>query len=155
MKRLRIVAAIPTLVCTVCLSRAAEAAITQMNNVNDPVNHPYVESANNSSCTSNSICRINFPPTATKETLIQHVSCYYFLPTNAVTVYAYAFNTSTSLDYNFLPISNYGSLSNGAGRAINENTYLFLKTGEALEVVVEPSGGAVEAFQCTISGYHN
>jgi hypothetical protein len=146
------VAATSTLICMIGFS--AEAAVTQVTNINDPVNRPYVQTASNFSCASNAACIIDFPATTAKETPVQHVSCSYSLLTNVNTLLAVGRNRFTR-DFNILPVFTYATASGSAFRGVNENTYLFLNAGDEFEVEVDPTGGAVQFFQCTISGYHN
>ena len=102
MKRLGTIGMITALVW-ITGSWAANGATTRVNNVNDPINHPYSQSGTNYGCTANNRCEIDFPA-ANSETLIQHVSCSYFLATNVVTEGAFVANNTTG-DVNYLPVS--------------------------------------------------
>jgi len=98
----------------ICMSSiSAEATVTQVNNVNDPINHPYSQNVL-TNCTSAGDCSIIFSATTASETLIAQVSCVYFLLSGGITIYALLSNPSTS-DADYLPINAYANGGNGAG----------------------------------------
>jgi hypothetical protein len=151
MKSIVTAAVATALICMGNLS--AEATVTQVNNVNDPVNHPFSQNTYNDGCTQQGDCVIYFSPTTATETVITHISCAYFLATGASTVYAELSNNSTG-DANFLPVNSYANYDGGANHSMNDNVYLFFQSGQTPRVDVFSSGGPVQNFQCTISGYH-
>jgi hypothetical protein len=150
MKTIGMAAVATALICMGSFS--ARATVTQVNNIDDPVNHPYSQNAQ-TSCTSAGDCSIVFSATAAPETLIAHVSCVYFLLTGGITIYALVGNPSTS-DVDYLPINAYANGGNGAWHSMNENTYLFFQSGQVPRIDVDSSGEPVQSMACTISGYH-
>ena len=157
MKSLGTIVAITALVCSACAwaATAPPRGIVQSNNINDPVNHPYSQSQYNTVNCSAGSCYLLFSVTA-NETLIQHVSCTYYLPTSIPTTQVLLYN-GTSGDVNYLPVVSYGTSGGYAYQVINESTYLFAQNGNqvVLEVNTASSSTAILDFYCTISGYHN
>jgi hypothetical protein len=153
MKWVGTIAATAVLICSTGYSAASVASATiQVNNVNDPVNHPYSQTASNYNCAA-SFCVVTFPATTANETLIQHVSCSYYQPNGVTTTYTELVDPQSG-DATFLPVASLASDGYGAYQVINDSTYLFAKTGDQLEAGVNTSG-TVQYFYCTISGYHN
>lgn len=153
MKWLGAIAATIILLCSTGAWAAGPATLTtQTNNVNDPVNHPYSQTASASSCQSY-YCILYFPALTANETLLQHVSCQFFLPTG-VTASSLLVSTYSG-DQNMLPVSAYANNGNGTYQATNESTYLFASSGDQYIIELGTNGGAAQGLYCTISGYHN
>lgn len=146
------IAAIATLICLVSFS--ATAAVRDVNNVNDPINHPYREYVLQNNCTVQGDCALTFSATTASETLIAHVSCVYILASGGTTLYAVLANPGNN-DANFLPVNAYASNGGAAYRSMNESTYLFFQNGQTPRIDVFSNGAPVQDLQCTISGYHN
>jgi len=133
------------------VSAAPVLATLNVNNVNDPINHPYQESTY-SNCGQDN-CVLTFGTTAASETLVQHVSCSFEVQTGTVIYVALVFDQTTG-NQNYLPVSSYGSASGSTNYVINENTQLFFAAGGQPDVNVA-TNGPISLLSCTISGYHS
>jgi hypothetical protein len=130
--------------------QGASATTQNVNNVNDPVNHPYQE--NNVSTCGTSDCIVTFGTITASEAVVQHVSCGFYTATNTAVTLASVYDGKSG-DANYLPVSSYGSNNGYFTSAINENTQLFLTTGATRTVEVTATG-TLNNLVCTISGYH-
>src|SRR5579864_2104336 len=110
----------------------------QANNVNDPVNHPFMETASNSNC-SGGVCSITFPGISATATLIQHVSCNVTGSGSIVVTGAFVYTNNTQVP-NYLPVNAPVVFGGNSYYVMNDDTYLFLGSGEALVVEIISSG---------------
>lgn len=125
---------------------------TQVQNVDDPTVHPYQFAQAN--CSTAGACTIFFPAITTGRTLVQHVSCFFSLPTGSSINSAYLYSQVVN-PRNFLQVFTYGSSGGFTSLGINAETYLFFGKGDQPIVVAESSIGAVTDLACTVSGYYN
>jgi hypothetical protein len=149
MKLSRIVCRLFVALALAALSaESALAATTKTNDVNDPVNRPYMQSVQNNDCTG-TLCELTFPAATAPTTLVQHISCNFRLGSNVNTTDAFAFLPH---DSNQLSVFGY---ANSNVRATNDNVYLFVNRGESLGIDILTANGPTQQLTCTISGYHN
>jgi hypothetical protein len=148
-----VIAAATAFVCVLGL-QAASAATAPSQNVKDAgLTHPYQES-NSSNC-GTSDCETTFGTIAAPETVVQHVSCSFAVPTGAVVWSTTLFEGNSSANANFLPASSSAPTGGYNYYIINETTQLFLTTGDKPFIDIGTMGGNVDVLTCTISGYHS
>jgi hypothetical protein len=107
-------------------------------------------------CAYAGYCGISFPATTATETHITSLSCIFVLPVGTTIGYAQV-GTQNFNPRSFVQPFYYGpAFEPGLSiYGINASTDLFVSKGDIPIAVVNSNGGAVTAFQCTISGYHS
>lgn len=134
----------------------AHAAPPPVEDMSNPIHHPYQQFANGGTCQYAGDCAIVFPTTTAASTLIQRVSCEFYLASGGTVS-----NASLSAQYggpmgsdrNIFPVFAYAAQSGGTSYGINADANLFFTKGAQPRVDVFSSGVPVQYFDCTISGY--
>jgi hypothetical protein len=137
-------------------SGAAAQTVTPTSDINTPVNHPFQQQLS-IVCPGNIICQITFPATAAPRTQIQHVSCFTGIKTGSPAPGSAVLSDQTHAGTNYVPVFTYGPNPLSAGTTdygINADTELFFTKGDVPAVIISASAGTINAFQCTLSGYH-
>jgi hypothetical protein len=130
----------------------SSASATRVENVNDPVLHPYQEYAT-TSCTSPGNCVINFPKTTHDKTLITHTSCLFGLDSSGVALFAYVGIVGAN-PKNFVPVIANGTSGTTTNYLMNSQTYVFYAKGQQPRIDVLTSTAGATSLQCTLSGYY-
>lgn len=131
---------------------SSTASATHVENVNDPVLHPYQEYAG-TSCASPGNCVINFPATTHSETLITHTSCLFGLDSSGVALFAYLGILNAS-PKDFIPVVANGTSGTTTNYIMNSQTYVFYAKGQQPRIDVLTSIAGATSLQCTVSGYY-
>ena len=144
---------LPVVALTVLVPTAAWATVTEVQNTDDPTKHPFQQSVfQGSSCDAPGPCNLNFPAIATGTTLVQHFSCSFNMQTGGAVLEAGIFDAE--YDGNYIPVTLVGTWEGVEYYSFNADSYLFLKKGDALSVMVDTAGEAIGGFACTASGYY-
>jgi len=132
---------------------AATSPALPVNNVNDPVNHPFQQTVLTSCNAQTFSCVATFTMQASM-TLIQHVSCVWNVPVDTAvgSVTSAELWNASSGDNNWLPVSSWSSSNFGF---LNTDTYLFALGGSTVDANVQLASPGANGINCTISGYHN
>jgi hypothetical protein len=136
---------------------SAQTPVTQTNDINNSVNHPFQEAAK-SKCLNTSLRTLNFAKATAPRTVIEHLSCLISLNGNGAQAPSLAELTILGPNIsNYLPIFSYGpaTFSGGDGYGINGDTKLFASKGDKPQLVIGIVAGSVQEIDCTISGYHS
>jgi hypothetical protein len=131
---------------------SSTSSATHVENVNDPVLHPYQEYAG-TSCASPGNCVINFPKTTHSETLVTHTSCLFGLASGGVALFAYL-GILDSSPKNFIPVIANGTSGTTTNYLMNSQTYVFYAKGQQPRIDVLTATAGATSLQCTVSGYY-
>ncbi len=135
---------------------AAHAAPPPVEDMSNPIHHPYQQFADASTCQYAGDCAIVFPATTAASTLIQRVSCEFYLASGGTVVKASLggqYGGPMGSDRNILPAFAYAPQSGGTSYGINADTTLFFPKGAQPRVDVFSNNVPVQYLDCTISGY--
>jgi hypothetical protein len=140
----------------VLLAQGAHAAATEVDNLTDPIYHPYQAYAS-ATCTLEGVCPVQFPAITSAVTLITHVSCTLQSTKTNIVAYA-ALNQGpeepASGPFNVLPVFQFASVGGGTSLGINAQTYMFFTSGQTPDVVFQLENALpFGAVACTLSGY--
>lgn len=130
----------------------AHAAPPPVEDMSNPIHHPYQQFVDIGSCQYVGDCSILFPATTAASTLIQYVSCEFFLASGGTIVTA-TLSGPAANDRNFLPVFAYPPQQGGTNYGIGTAAYLFFAKGKQPRVDVFSNGAPVQYFDCTVSGY--
>ena len=111
---------------------------------------PY-QQFSSASCGTAGACGISFPA-VTAKTLILRASCFWELPTNAVTSFV-TVGTAKNNPRQWVPsFTNPRGGLNGVPNAFNAETYLFVNSGDSPLIEVFTAFAGAGDVDCTISG---
>jgi|ERR1700683_2286538 len=127
------------LAIVVLSTQAGRAAVTEVENQQEPTRHPYQAFAT-ANCGLPGVCAVAFSPITTDRTLITHVSC--------------AVEPVTGIPFNNLQLFTFSSKEGVTNYGINTETYLFFETGDTPTVALGTSEAAAGRVVCTVSGYY-
>jgi hypothetical protein len=131
----------------------APMALTTTAFADAPITHPY-QVQGSTSCSGQGVCDIVFPAITTGgHTVIQHVSCSFFMPTGSAVSASVSINGTIgpSTVSNMLPIINYG----GGAWAIAGDTTLYLAKNNKPQLnLITENGGVAQNLTCTLTGYY-
>jgi hypothetical protein len=134
-------------------STGSATAPTTVVNANDPTRHPY-QQVGGDSCAAAGDCAIDFPAITAGETIIQHVSCTFQVPTGSSIAWI-ALGSVGYAQFNYLPVFSYGNYADTTTYGINTDTYLLYTKGQMPRMNVDTNTGAVTEYGCTLTGYYN
>jgi hypothetical protein len=139
-------------------TQAGRAAVTEVENQQEPTRHPYQAFAT-ANCGLPGVCAVAFSPITTDRTLITHVSCGFSMSTTYGYV-TYAFLNAgpvepvTGIPFNNLQLFTFSSKEGVTNYGINTETYLFFESGDTPTVALGTSEAAAGRVVCTVSGYY-
>ena len=139
-------------VLTLAAVVSAHAAPPPVEDMSNPIHHPYQQFADSGTCQYAGDCAIVFLATTAASTLIQHVSCEFYLASGG-TVSKTTLSGPGGNDRNMFPAFAYAAQQGGTPYGLNADAYLFLAKGEQPRVDVFSNGAPVQYLDCTISGY--
>lgn len=130
----------------------AHAAPAPVEDMSNPIHHPYQQFADSGTCQYAGDCAVLFPATTAASTLIQHVSCEFYLASGG-TVVKTTLSGPTGNDRNIFPAFAYAPQQGSTSYGIDAGAYLFFAKGEQPRIDVFSNGAPVQYLDCTISGY--
>jgi hypothetical protein len=139
-------------------SQAGHAAVTEIENIQEPTRHPYQAYAT-ASCTLPGVCAVEFPSITTGRTLVTRASCGFSMSTTDGYVSYAVLNAGpvepiAGVPFNTLQLFQFSSKDGTTNFGINTETYLFFDTGETPAIALGTSGAAAGRVVCTLSGYY-
>jgi hypothetical protein len=150
---------IPLIVCAIAVLwiQAGRAAVTEVENEQEPTRHPY-QIFSSASCTLPGVCAVEFPAITTGRTLVTRASCRFSMSTTGYISYAFL-NTGPvepigNVPFNNLPLFSFSSKGGTTSYGINTTTYFFFETGDTPAIAIETVDAAAGSVLCTLNGYY-